>query len=76
MSSGFLPPKNGLWYLGEQCGKDEYMDMDSIKFLTVDIINLEKYFPDKYNFGYFHGWEMGKAEKYLLQMEDLCGCMK
>lgn len=69
MTSGLLPPDDGLWYLGEQNAEDTYMDIKSPRdgCFTVDVYELidKGLFPDKYNWGYFHGWKIEDAEKYL-----------
>jgi hypothetical protein len=74
MTSGLLPPNNkGLWYLGEQCGIDEYMNCneDSGEILDVNVIALDinGLVPEKYDFGYFHGWNLNNAKKYLESLD-------
>ena len=63
----FLPPPKGLWHIGEQCGVDCYMDMDSYiygestdKFFEVDMLE----FPT-YQYSMFNGLPVSHARKWI-----------
>ena len=72
MTPGILPPNDGLWYLGEQNAEDSYMDIKNPQegCFTADVFELidKGLFPDKYNWGHFHGWNIDDAKKYLAEI--------
>lgn len=70
MSSGLLSQREGLWYLGEQCGVDQYLDIPSGDSFDVCFYDLYKsgLVPEKYGVGHFHGWKIEEAEKYLVEI--------
>lgn len=67
MTSGLLPPNEGLWFEGEQCGVDSYWEVEKNIHFDVDILKLdfEGVSKDKYDSGFLHGWDIEEARKYL-----------
>lgn len=58
----YLPPKSGLWHIGEQCAKDLYMIMEEDseeKYFEIDMID----FPS-YEYGMFQGKSIEEAKNW------------
>ncbi len=59
----YLPPSEGMWHIGEQCGKDLYMLMeeDSLQtYFEIDMID----FPT-YEYAQFQGKTLQEAETWV-----------
>jgi hypothetical protein len=62
----YLPPENGLWHVGEQCGLDLYMDVDSDQYFYVDMIK----YPE-YNYGIFQGKSIEFATNWIENQDKI-----
>ena len=57
----YLPPRSGLWHLGEQCAFDLYQDMETGEYSRVDVIENESW----YDIGMFPGQDLEFAKNRL-----------